>query len=86
MLLDIRTMAQDTIDVIRTQVSRYERVPTLAIVLVGADPASQMYVRNKLKKCDYVGIKGSLTVFDTAIQQEELIRHIEVLNRDPDIT
>jgi methylenetetrahydrofolate dehydrogenase (NADP+)/methenyltetrahydrofolate cyclohydrolase len=61
------------------------RPPGLAVVLVGHDPASQIYVRNKVKACAELGIAGqSLTPPDT-VTTEELLDIVERLNRAPDI-
>jgi methylenetetrahydrofolate dehydrogenase (NADP+) / methenyltetrahydrofolate cyclohydrolase len=55
---------------------------SLAVIQVGEDPASSVYVRNKSKACEYVGL-GSLTYkMDESISQEELIDKIEELNQD----
>ena len=61
---------------------RYGRVPHLAVILVGDDPASQVYVRNKGLACEQLGIfSETLRMKDTATQ-EELEAAIEKLNRD----
>jgi methylenetetrahydrofolate dehydrogenase (NADP+)/methenyltetrahydrofolate cyclohydrolase len=61
------------------------RPPGLAVVLVGHDPASQIYVRNKVKACAELGIAGqSLTPPDT-VTTEELLEIVERLNRAPEI-
>ena len=39
---------------------KYGRVPHLVVILVGEDPASQVYVRNKAKACEVVGMKSTL--------------------------
>src|SRR3954468_10006957 len=61
------------------------RPPGLAVVLVGQDPASEIYVRNKIKACHDLGIYSeSLTPPDT-ISTEELLATVEQLNARPDI-
>jgi methylenetetrahydrofolate dehydrogenase (NADP+)/methenyltetrahydrofolate cyclohydrolase len=61
------------------------RPPGLAVVLVGNDPGSQIYVRNKVKACADLGIASeSLTPLDS-ITTEELLALIEDLNQRPDI-
>lgn len=57
-------------------------VPTLAAVLVGDDPASQVYVRNKRRDCDEVGIQSQLHALPASATQEELLTLIARLNRD----
>ena len=57
-------------------------VPTLAAVLVGADPASQVYVRNKRRDCEEVGIQSQLHKLPSSTTQNELLTLIDKLNRD----
>lgn len=60
-------------------------VPGLATILVGQDPASQLYVRLKHKACDRVGIYAEDQKLDASITQEELLDVIEDLNTRADI-
>ena len=57
--------------------------PGLAVVLVGSDPASRVYVRNKVKACAEVGIQSQTLTFAESVGQAEIIQTIEKLNRDP---
>jgi methylenetetrahydrofolate dehydrogenase (NADP+)/methenyltetrahydrofolate cyclohydrolase len=57
-------------------------VPTLAAVLVGDDPASQVYVRNKRRDCEEVGIQSQLHKLPSTTSQTELLSLIARLNRD----
>lgn len=59
--------------------------PGLAVVLVGEDPASQVYVRNKIRKAEAVGIRSFEYRFDATLPQAELLALIERLNRDPEV-
>ena len=59
--------------------------PGLAVVLVGEDPASQIYVRNKGSACETIGLYSRTVKLDKDITQEELIEAIEALNQDPQI-
>lgn len=56
--------------------------PGLAFVMVGKHPPSQIYVANKQKACEAVGIRNVLKAFPENISEKELIREIERLNRD----
>lgn len=58
-------------------------VPCLAAVLVGDDPGSQVYVRNKEKACEKAGIVSQLHRLPTETTTEELLTRIDRLNRDP---
>ena len=77
---------------LRTQVS--ERVaalkargliPGLAVILVGDNPASQVYVRNKVKACEDTGMHSVLERYDAAMTESELLARVEALNQDPSI-
>jgi methylenetetrahydrofolate dehydrogenase (NADP+)/methenyltetrahydrofolate cyclohydrolase len=57
--------------------------PTLAVILVGDDPASQIYVRNKKRAADDVGINSRDYLFPQGCTQAELLETIAGINRDP---
>ena len=59
--------------------------PGLAVILVGNDPASEIYVRNKGKGCEETGMLSRTIRMDENTTQEELEEEIEKLNRDPAI-
>lgn len=59
--------------------------PHLAAILVGEDPASQTYVKNKVKACENVGFKSSLIRFEADITEVNLLSKLEELNNDDDI-
>lgn len=59
--------------------------PTLAVVLVGDDPASQIYVRNKKRAADEVGIASRDFLFPAGCSQTELLDTIRLINADPSI-
>ena len=59
------------------------KVPHLAAILVGDNPASQAYVRNKVKSCDEVGFESTLIKKDDSISEAELLDIVRDLNEDP---
>jgi methylenetetrahydrofolate dehydrogenase (NADP+)/methenyltetrahydrofolate cyclohydrolase len=59
--------------------------PTLAVILVGEDPASQIYVRNKKRAADEVGITSRDFLFPGGCSQAELVETIQKINADPSI-
>lgn len=59
------------------------KVPHLAAVLVGDNPASQSYVRSKVRSCDEVGFESTLIKKDESISEEELLDIVRDLNEDP---
>ena len=62
--------------------SRYGRVPHLAVVLVGDDPASATYVRNKGRACEKIGIQNSTIHVPAETSEEALLEQIRLLNED----
>lgn len=59
--------------------------PHLAAVLVGDDPASQVYVGSKVKSCHEIGFGSTLVRLDAGISQEALLQEVKKLNEDPEI-
>ena len=60
-------------------------VPGLAVILVGQDPASQVYVRNKKKACEQIGLYSESYELPAETSQQELLALIDKLNQDPKI-
>lgn len=67
---------------IQAHLEQGRRAPGLAVVLVGADPASQIYVGNKRKSCEQIGIQSSSFDLPETTSEEELLALIEKLNQD----
>lgn len=59
--------------------------PGLAVVLVGDNPASQVYVRNKVKACHDTGMHSVLEQYPATLTEAELLARVEALNGDPSI-
>ena len=59
--------------------------PGLAVVLVGDNPASQVYVRNKVNACEEAGLHSVLEKYDASLSEAELLARVEALNNDPAI-
>ena len=59
--------------------------PGLAVILVGSDPASQVYVRNKVRACKDVGIRSELVELPVTATQDQLLSRIDALNTDPNV-
>lgn len=59
--------------------------PGLAVVLVGDNPASQVYVRNKVKACEEAGFHSVLEKYDATLSEADLLARVEALNSDPAI-
>ena len=67
------------------ELTKKDITPTLAVVLIGDDPASQVYVRNKKIMCEKVGIQSVEYKFGEDIKETELLSLIDSLNRDKGI-
>ncbi len=59
--------------------------PGLAVILVGDNPASQVYVRNKVKACEDTGMHSVLEKYDATMPEAELLARVNALNNDPTI-
>ena len=59
--------------------------PGLAVILVGADPASQVYVRNKVSACEKAGLHSVFEQYDDSMSEADLLGRIHALNNDPAI-
>lgn len=60
-------------------------IPGLAVVLIGDNPASHTYVKNKKKTCEALGMRSDLLQFSESLSEEELLKVIDGLNKDPNI-
>ncbi|MBX9789703.1 MAG: bifunctional methylenetetrahydrofolate dehydrogenase/methenyltetrahydrofolate cyclohydrolase FolD [Pirellulales bacterium] len=85
-LLDGRELARQLQEEIQAEVAAFVRqvgvTPGLAAVLVGDDPASQVYVRNKQKACERVGIASWLHRLPSTVTTDELLQLVARLNTD----
>jgi len=88
-LIDGKAIAFKVLRQVRTAVSELlaggHRRPGLAVVLVGSDPASQIYVRNKRRACDEAGLLSVAHDLPASTGEAQLLRLIGALNQDPTI-
>lgn len=63
----------------------YGRVPALAVIIVGENPASQTYVRNKVKACEVTGIRSLMISMPEDTSEEALLAKIDELNSDDSV-
>ena len=86
MILDGKQLSQELKDEMRQEVDalaqKYGRRPCLMVVIVGNNPASQSYVRGKIKATEYVGFDGSLVSLPEDVTEDALIAEIERLNQN----
>jgi len=85
-IIDGKKVAQDIRAELKTDIDKIKGggrgVPGLVAILVGEDPASQIYIRNKAKACDEVGIKTKTETPDATISEKELLSLIESYNNN----
>lgn len=88
-LLDGRRIAAELLDSVanqvRARVAAGKRPPGLAVIQVGADPASAVYVRNKRRACAQVGFRSFDHDLPASTGEAELVELIDRLNADPDV-
>lgn len=88
-LLDGKALAKTIKEEIAEQVKKIKakggKSPHLAAVLIGENPASQSYVRNKVRSCEQVGFESTLVKEPDTITEEELLHIVDRLNKDEQI-
>ena len=80
--MDGKALAEKMRGQIRDEVAALRRKPTLAVILVGEDPASQVYVRNKEKDCTECGILSQGYRLPAETEEGQLLELIDVLNQN----
>ncbi|MGN1154052.1 MAG: bifunctional 5,10-methylenetetrahydrofolate dehydrogenase/5,10-methenyltetrahydrofolate cyclohydrolase [Candidatus Gastranaerophilaceae bacterium] len=86
MILDGKALSNLILEEIKKEVTKLDKKPHLAVILVGNDAASQIYVRNKKKTAQYIGIDSTVIELPKETTENELIEHIKKLNTDSSIT
>lgn len=85
-IIDGKQVASQVLEEVERDIARLREqgiTPGLAVVLVGEDPASQVYVNSKVKKCAELGMNSRKIVLPSDASQEELLRIVRELNVDP---
>jgi methylenetetrahydrofolate dehydrogenase (NADP+)/methenyltetrahydrofolate cyclohydrolase len=78
----IRAECRERVAVLKT---KSNRIPGLAVIMVGNNPASAIYVRNKIRACDDVGIHSIVIIFPENVAPATLVSKIQNLNQNPSI-
>ena len=88
-ILDGKKCSQEILDKIKEKVDNLKnsnkRVPGLAVIIVGNNPASKIYVNSKVKACEKVGFYSKAIFLDENISRAELLENIQTLNNDKNI-
>jgi len=85
MIIDGKKIAENLRETLKKQIEQIpsnQPKPGLTVILIGEDPASQIYVRNKEKFANEIGINSKVLRFDSSITEEELTKEIHKLNQD----
>jgi len=89
LILDGKRVRDDILNELKPRVSRCftvgGRAPGLAVVLVGNDPASEIYVRNKVKACEELGFHSVKVAPPDTVSTQDLLGVVGQLNRDPKV-
>lgn len=87
-IIDGKAVSRKIKEQVQTRVENLKQqgvVPGLAVVIVGEDPASLTYVKNKKKTCEALGMRSDLHQYPDTISENELLETIRGLNNDPEI-
>ena len=88
-IIDGKALAQTIKNQIAIKAKEYHqkhgKQPGLAVVLVGADPASEVYVRNKVKACEQIGIKSFVHKFEETATEKDVVKLVKNLNKDKEV-
>ncbi len=84
-ILDGKACAADLEQRLKDEISKMDINPHLAVIIVGDDPASHVYVRNKIKSCERLGIKSTHVELPSSTDQSELESKIIEMNNDSSI-
>ena len=87
-IIDGKQISLDIKNELKEKVAKYKEQGieiTLAVVKVGNDPASAVYVRNKEKACEYVGINSKTLALPEETTEEELLKVVKELNEDKNV-
>ena len=84
-IIDGKEIAKNLRSKISEEVKKLDRPPGLAVILVGEDPASAVYVRNKERACNEAGFFSDKIIKSENITEEQLLEEVERLNHNPQI-
>ena len=86
MILDGKKVAEKVLDNVALKIASLNKKPHLAVILVGDDPASKIYVKNKQKAAEKVGINSTVIKMDESVREEDVLEKIKELNNNQEIT
>ncbi len=84
-ILDGKSLSAKVKDELKGNVNSYFQTPILAVVTIGDDAASEVYVKNKKKACEYVGMSFIHLDYASCVKEEVVIKKIKQLNKDKSV-
>ncbi len=84
-ILDGKNIANKIIEDLKNRTQALTKKPKLAVILVGDNPASQIYVRNKQKRAEYIGFESIVIPLPKDATEDNILEHIFILNEDTNI-
>ncbi len=84
-IIDGKAIAKEVEAEVRSALERLRFKPGLVAVRVGNDPASEIYVRNKARKAQELGLRGTERIFDASMSEADLLAEVKRLNADPEV-
>lgn len=84
-LLDGKSLSAKIKDELKGNINSYVQTPILAVITIGDDAASEVYVENKRKACEYVGMSFLHLDYASCVKEEVVIKKIKQLNKDKSI-
>lgn len=84
-IMDGKRLRDKILSNLKSEIEDFTKKPVLAVILVGDDPASRIYVNNKKKTAENIGIKSIVIEYPANIEEELLLKKIENLNSDDEV-
>lgn len=85
-ILDGKKLRDKILEGLKQKVETFEKKPTLVVILVGDNPASKIYVNNKKKTAEQLGINSIVINYPASVSEQDLLNKIEELNNDVRVT
>lgn len=85
-ILDGKNLRNKILDELKTRLEKFDKKPTLVVILVGDNPASKIYVNNKKKTADNLGINSIVINYPSDVDEKILLDKINELNNDENVT
>ena len=85
-ILDGKKLREKILDELKLKIEKFPQKPSIVVILVGENPASKIYVNNKKKTAQNLGINSEVINYPFDVTEQELLDKIEELNNDENVT